>query len=919
MNYKETLHLPKTDFPLHIKGQVCKPDQYVVPDPYAFMRERQGENYVLHDGPPYANGDIHIGHAMNKILKDFALKIAYFSGRRPEYRPGWDCHGLPIERKVQELFGPLTDVASVREKCRDYAGDQIMRQMQQFVKLGVVADWDFPYITMDFKYEAMLYRQLCKLAKKGLLSRRLKPVYWSIAEKTSLADAEVVYKNKTDTSAYVAFRINDSVSFLVWTTTPWTLPANKAVCLNPNEKYVLLQRGDGQLYVVAATRADELAKLLDFKAPGSGFNHSFKECLHPLNPNIKVPVIYDEFVDMQTGTGCVHIAPGHGDIDYQIGLKHGLEVFSPVTDDGCFSQDVCCILPDVGSIFYGTPVLTHGNVFTLQLLEEKGTLVKTEKIQHEYPFCQRSDTPVIFRSVPNWFIDLKSIKEKAVQALDEVEFFPAEAKEKLKNMLTTRDEWCISRQRSWGVPIAFFEQGEGSLFDNDVLEHTALMFEQYGCDCWWTAEDNFFLPPSKHLGQSHLVKLRRCYDTLDVWFDSGLSWTEVGGHADLYLEGSDQFRGWFQSSLLLSIALQEKPPFDQIVTHGFVVDSKGHKMAKSVGNVVSPLEVIEKYGPDVLRMWVATTDYTEDVRLSDEQLERAKDLYNKVRNVLRYCLANMPQDRMPHVLLYDQDEWIIQKCQEVSWDVWQDFLKHRYQTGVRKLLDFLITDVSSIYFNSVKDRLYCESNIKRQSAQTALMGIFHNVVRLFAPILTYTTEEAISHAPVWYKEETPHVFALKPFDFFYAGQMKFNEGYWKEALKQFTVLFDSLKQQGLVKDLLEVVVVRDVGEDKESQSGEIGLTIQSEKSSAKKELGPAPVKTFTGAGDFFGVSDLGTTANLAYAVGLPLTPQELLGSFEVQGDKFTIYKSQAGKCPRCWKRTVRVGQELCLRCQGVLK
>lgn len=942
---KETLSLPKTDFLMHNKGKVCKPDRYKVDDPIQFMRNnRLGDDrvFVLHDGPPYANGSIHIGHAMNKILKDFAVKTHYFDGDAVEYHLGWDCHGLPIERRIYQEMESESDLEpchiALRERCRKYAAEQVGHQREQFRRLGIVADWDHPYLTMDFHYEAMLFRAMAKLAKEGTVYQKVRPVHWSWAERTAIAESEVVYKTRPDKAIYVVFgsdRNPEPPGMLTWTTTPWTLPANVALAVAPGEKYVEVETRHHHVWI-AEKCLDRLAKEEVVKG-----DHIFNTCKAEdlVNQEFCTPlgagqlhskVVLADFVTMDQGTGIVHIAPGHGMDDYKVGQANDLPTLMPVGEDGCYTDEVCRLVPAAMNPKEDKDTLVGRNVFEanniiINMLRDLHLLAGGDEYTHEYPYCERSGKPIIFRATPNWFVDLTKVKDRALAALDEIDFLPDSAREKLRLMIEGRDEWCISRQRAWGVPIAFFEdrQTKEVLLDDDVLEHTASIFEKYGCDCWWTAPDDFFLPPRLHgdVRQPDAPKYRyeRCFDTLDVWFDSGMSWFEncppdQNGKqsAQCYMEGSDQFRGWFQSSLLLSLLIQDAVPFKDLIAHGFVVDNQGHKMSKSAGNVVDPMGVIDEYGPDVLRLWVAMTNYTDDVKLSGEQLDRAKDAYNKIRNTIRYCLANLPEDKNPHVQIMDLDYWIINKCNFVCDVVWNDFLRYEYHVGMRKLMDFITGDISGLYMNAVKDRLYCDKGARQHSAHTALKTILVNLVNVLSPILTYTVEEVLDHAPHWLKKSHPHVFTLRPkFEWKSQTAGKFVEGYWKEALKEFNACFDSLKSEGLVKDSLEVVVVRNLGE-----------VMEPALAAAEKELGPGSVPQFTGAADFLGVSDLKDQVTSLTELGKQ--SENYLGSFRVswaegRTDTFIVFRSENHKCPRCWKRNALIEGEVCSRCKEVIK
>lgn len=885
MNYKDTLHLPKTEFPLHNKGKVCKPNKYLIDDPYLALAEpKKGPSFILHDGPPYANGSIHIGHAMNKILKDFIVKTHHVAGHQVQFTPGWDCHGLPIERKVRELHPDLTNPVDLRLRCRDYAATQVQLQKEQFQKLGVVADWDTPYETMQHSYELDTFASLCELAEKGLLQRKLKPVLWSWAEKTALAEAEVVYKPKKDNSVYVKFQIDSETSFLVWTTTPWTLPSNVALAYNPNESYVIVVSGEkGHVRHILAEKC-----YLRLKEAGL-----FEEvhwvtsvvmadvavaAVNPVNGQ-ESKLIPASFVNMDEGMGIVHIAPGHGKDDYFLATKHNLPIIMPVDENGKYTSEV------KANISLGGVHVFDGNKLIVEHLKQTDALFHEQQIVHDYPYCWRSDTPVIFRATPNWFINLDKIRPAVLAALDEIEFSPPEGKAKLRKMVEERNDWCISRQRSWGVPIAFFLKTDGTPnFDPELLSAVQGVFGIFGIDSWWGRSEAWW---------SEINAGERCFDTLDVWFDSGVSWlTLEGEQADLYLEGTDQFRGWFQSSLLLGVALAAAAPFKKVMSHGFVIDDKGHKMSKSVGNVVDPMKIIEEYGPDVLRVWVAITDYTDDVKIGKESLDRAKDVYQKLRNTLRFCVANIPKDaESPDYFLYTNypkdpeaiDSWIALKSCEVCTDVHSKFLAGDFHTGMRLLLDFVVEDVSGLYMNSIKDRMYCEplDSFRRQSATAALGYVLENLVGTLLPIITFTIDELYEHLPDYLKNSHENIWQFKWPRRKVGMPASFDEQFWKAVHREFHAVFTELKAKELAKDLLDVVVSCD--------------------------------SQFEQDGDFLGVSLLGFDLDKALLLG-----REPLANFQVAGKTFKVYKSSLEKCPRCWKRVALAENNLCARCKTVI-
>lgn len=831
MSLKDTLHLPKTEMPINANltaREGLAYEQWDKTNAYKRLR-RNGENpFILHDGPPYANGDIHIGHALNKILKDFVVKTQYFNGRSVEFVPGWDCHGLPIEKQVGVMIRlgggnmpQFNEPEVIRKMCRTYASEQVARQLDQFKKLGVLADWENRYETMSPEFEAMITRRLQELKDKGFLFRRKKPVYWSWAEKTALAEAEIEYKDKTDKAIYLLFEEDANplmshsanVGVLVWTTTPWTLPANVAVAVSDKVSYCIAKWND-RLVFTSQSSVEELRNRgveIEFIRKS---NADFAQSLwlkHPIMDRT-VPVVLADFVAQDKGTGCVHIAPGHGDEDYQVGVRYNLPLICPVDVDGRYNFG-----PYSGQFVFDA---------NDKIIEDlKDNVVLTEEITHSYPHCWRSHTPVIYLALDQWFLDLEKIRAmEPVKVLEQVEFVPEHAKGRMLPMLQGRPDWCLSRQRVWGVPI--FDSG----------------------------------------------------DILDVWFDSGLTWDTLGGRqADLYLEGNDQHRGWFQSSLWLSLALTGRAPYKKVVTHGFVVDQNGEKMAKSKGNVVSPLKVVEKYGAEVLRFWVASVDYTKDLQCSDEILKRCAEGYKKLRNTLRYFVANFGEKAPPldDVFLFRPlDAWILNKSKIVFDEVHQLFSEYSYCAGMQKLMEFINGDLSAVYMNAVKDCLYCGEESQRQSVIAAMTLILQSFVGLLAPLFTYTIQEVLSYCPDWFGSKDVFDWTYQPLVLI-PGTV--DETYWKAALDGFHVAFDKLKADKIVKDPLEVGVE-----------------------------GP---KSFEGVEDWFAVSAFGGMTDL-----FGITDHELLAEFKVGDDLFRIVRMKKNKCQRCWKRIA--DEELCPRCKN---
>ena len=916
MDYKSTLNLPKTKFPMRGNLPQNEPKRYAkwfeerVYD--RMKKNRDGADlFTLHDGPPYANGKIHIGHALNKILKDIIVKDNYFQGRAVRFTPGWDCHGLPIEQQVEKKLGKAKKEqlpkTKIRQLCREHAAKFVEVQKEGFKSLGVIADWEHPYITMDYRFEANIYRTLCDVAKKGLLVERNKPVYWSWAERTALAEAEVEYEDKEDYSIYVAFELGDkakeqlghpgAAAIVIWTTTPWTLPANVGISLNPDEMYVLTRDG----YIVAEKLFDNLVDSgvvegpVEMRIPARDLEGMV--AINPLNGRPS-RIVLGEHVVMDNGTGAVHTAPGHGEDDYRVGLVNNLEVVMPVDEEGRYDETVVRLqlLPEPEK-FVGMHIF-DANEKIIELLGK--SLLKVEKFSHSYPHCWRSHTPLIFRATKQWFISVDGTPEGAEKplrqiALDEIEktkFYPEWGRNRLKSMVEGRPDWCISRQRDWGVPIAFFRNKKTGevILDEKVLNFMAMIFEMKGCDAWYDMSVEELLYPGSGYDPNDLEKVM---DILDVWFDSGSTWNAVlksrnydAGNfpADLYLEGSDQHRGWFQSSLLLSSAIEHRAPYEAILTHGFTVDEKGEKMSKSKGNVVAPDEVAKKYGSEILRLWVAMSEYKSDLKISDAILKQVAENYRKIRNTFRFLLANVDdlKEPLPVEELGELDRWIVKKASEVFAAMRESFDAYDFSKGFHQLNNFLTNELSGIYLDITKDRLYCDAKDSRtrRASQTAMAMIARSMLPLVAPVLTYTCDELMEYAPDSIKGEAEDVFDLvdKPLP---VVNVTMDEDFMLKAREAFFEVVDRLKKEGVIKQTLE-----------------LALVTQSDKLEALDAKD---------AEDWFVVSDILQESNA-----------EKLGEFEVDGEIFAIVRAPGYKCPRCWRYAAEAEDTLCERCQAVL-
>ena len=767
-DYKNTLNLPDTPFPMRADLARREPDllaQWQAQGLYKQIRDAAAgrPKFILHDGPPYANGDIHLGHAVNKILKDVIVKSKTLAGFDAPYVPGWDCHGLPIELQVEKIHGKDIPADEFRRLCRDYATAQIARQKADFIRLGVLGDWDQPYLTMDFKNEANIVRELGKILEAGYLYRGEKPVHWCVDCGSALAEAEVEYEDKKSDAIDVKFAIQDlaklaevfkaaplagHVFAVIWTTTPWTLPANQAVCVHPELIYQLVktQRGTFLLAQGLATEALQRYSVEDGVVLGEAPGNVLQGLLltHPFYAR-SVPIVTGPHVTLEAGTGLVHTAPAHGIDDYLMGRQYHLPTDNPVDDDGKFHAH----LPLVGGLS-----VWKSNKVIIEALTNSDALLAMHKLEHSYPHCWRHKTPIIFRATRQWFIGMegeKSLRTVALRAIEQTSFHPAWGKERLQGMIINRPDWCVSRQRAWGVPIAFFvHRATGELHPRTaaLLEEVAKRIEQHGIEAWFSLEAKTLLGED---AQDYI----KSPDTLDVWFDSGVTHASVLKQrpalqfpADLYLEGSDQHRGWFQSSLLTSAAANSRAPYRALLTHGFFVDGSGHKMSKSRGNVVAPQKIVSTLGADILRLWVASTDYSGELSISDEILKRVTEAYRRIRNTLRFLLANLADfnletDKLPPEDWLEIDQYALALTAEFDATVRAYYDKYEFHHAMQEIQKFCSEDLGGFYLDILKDRLYTAKvdSPARRSGQNALYWIAHALIRLIAPVLSFTAEE----------------------------------------------------------------------------------------------------------------------------------------------------------------------------------
>ena len=933
-DWKDTLNLPRTDFPMKANLAQREPEflkYWEEMGLYQKMLEARKDAplFILHDGPPYANGHIHMGTALNKVLKDFIVKSRRMAGYNCPYVPGWDCHGLPIELNVEKELkvkrGELPKLV-IRQRCREYARRWIDIQREEFKRLGVIGDWENPYLTMSYDYEATIAREFVNFLSQGYVYRRKKPVYWCIHCVTALAEAEVEYYDHRSPSIYVKFPLEEEalaalpeearrkpVSLVIWTTTPWTLPANLAVALNPEFDYVVVSL-EGEHLLLAEGRLSALAAELGLEKVPPIISRvearalEGKHVRHPFLPRRSLIVLAD-YVTLEAGTGCVHIAPGHGEEDYETGLKYGLEVYAPVDAEGRFDPD----LPEIGgqNIYEANPKI-------VELLKERGALLFASEIKHSYPHCWRCKKPVIFRATEQWFISMEAhdLRRRALEWIDRVKWIPRWGRERIRSMVERRPDWCLSRQRSWGVPLTVFicqKCGE-ILKDAEYYARTISLFEKHGADVWFEKEARELLPEGTRCPKCGGEEFRKEEDILDVWFDSGVSFAgvlerrpELKFPAELYLEGSDQHRGWFQSSLLCAVGTRGRAPYEAVLTHGFVVDGQGRKMSKSLGNVIPPEKVIKRYGAEILRLWVAAEDYRDDIRLSDEILARLTEAYRKIRNTCRFMLGNLydfdpEKDLVPAEELPEFERYILFRLSRLirrSLKAYENYDFHLVSHGIHQ---FCAVDLSAIFIDVSRDTLYCEAptSPKRRAVQTVLFHALTALTRLMAPILSFTAEEIWRHLPGPKESESVHLSSFPeeplpevPEDF----QKKWERLF--EIRSEITKALEiARKDEKLIRNSLEAQVLIEAEDEglfrflEENQGLLTDLAIVSQLR-CQKGLGPEEGAVF-------------------YA------------SEEMPGLKVLVRRAEGRKCERCWKWSETVGERkdlpsVCARCYGVLK
>ncbi|MDT0925866.1 isoleucine--tRNA ligase [Staphylococcus pseudintermedius] len=912
MEYKDTLLMPKTKFPMRGGLPTKEPQiqqEWKEKDLYRKMLEKnEGQpSFILHDGPPYANGNLHMGHALNKILKDFINRYKTMQGFYTPYVPGWDTHGLPIEQALTKKGVKRKEMttAEFRDKCQAFAMEQIDIQKKDFLRLGVNGDFDNPYITLKPEYEAAQIRLFGEMADKGLIYKGKKPVYWSPSSESSLAEAEIEYHDKRSASIYVAFDVKDSkgivaddAKFIIWTTTPWTLPSNVAITVHPELTYVQMNV-DGTRYIIAEALVDAVAEQLGWDKEAVVREKDFKgseleyiEAQHPFIDRISL-IINGEHVTTDAGTGCVHTAPGHGEDDFIVGQKYGLEVISPLDDKGVFTAE--------GGPFEGM-FYDKANQAVTELLTEKGALLKLDFITHSYPHDWRTKKPVIFRATPQWFASISKVRQDILDAIEDTKFKVDWGKTRIYNMIRDRGEWVISRQRVWGVPLPVFYAENGDIImTKETVYHVADLFEQHGSNIWFERDAKDLLPEGFTHPGSPNGEFTKEQDIMDVWFDSGSSHRgvletrpELSFPADMYLEGSDQYRGWFNSSITTSVATRGRSPYKMLLSHGFVMDGEGKKMSKSLGNVIVPDTIVKQKGADIARLWVSSVDYLADVRISDEILNQVADVYRKIRNTLRFLLGNINDynpatDRIAEADLLEVDRYILNRLREFTAGTLDHYESFDYLNIYQEVQNFINVELSNFYLDYGKDILYIEEKNahKRRSMQTVLFEILVNMTKLLAPIIPHTAEEVWSHIEQ-VDEESVHLTNMPA----------------KEEVDQ--ALLDKWNTFMALRD--------DVNRALEAARNEkvIGKSLE-----AKVKTGNSP--SFDTLAFLEGFNDL----HQLFIVSQVELVEDTKGEAYQHGT-IEIAKADGEKCARCWNYSESLGSvgeldDLCPRCQEVVK
>lgn len=918
--YDGTLNLPQTDFPMRASLPVREPEILAFWDKIDIYKKIQEKNsglpqYILHDGPPYANGDIHLGHTLNKVLKDIIVKYRSMTGYDAPYVPGWDTHGLPIEQQAIKSLGidrHKTDVLEFRKHCKEYALKYVDIQREQFKRLGVRGDWDKPYITLDPKFESIQIKVFGEMAKKGFIYKGLKPVYWCADCETALAEAEVEYNDKTSPSIYVKFPVKDGKGVIpedafviIWTTTPWTLPANTGISLHPDFDYVLLE-ATGEKYVIAKGLLEAVAAELGWSSyqilkEFKGESLERAVCRHPFFERESL-IILGGHVTLDAGTGCVHTAPGHGEDDFYVGKEYGLAVLSPVDDQGKFTAEA--------EKFEG--LFVHdANKDVIAELTARQMLLKASNIEHQYPYCWRCKQPIIYRATEQWFASIDGFRQEALENIDKVKWIPSWGRERIFNMIRDRGDWCISRQRTWGVPIPIFycESCGEPVVTDETIERVSGLFAEHGSDAWFAKEAAELLPPGFKCQHCEGASFRKESDIMDVWFDSGSSHMavletrpELRWPSDMYLEGSDQHRGWFNSSLSTAVAVKGTAPYREVLTHGFVVDEQGRKMSKSLGNVVDPLKMTREMGADILRLWVSSADYRNDVSVSNNIIRQSAEAYRKIRNTCRFILGNLfdydpGKDRVDYDKLTELDKWALLKLNKLIKRVTQAYEQYEFHMVFHSIHNFCTVDLSNIYFDVLKDKLYCShpGDPERKAAQTVLYELINALVIMLTPILAYTSEEIWSYLNKAGKAESVQL----------ADWPQADDRYVNPEIEARMEKILNLRE--VVTKALEEARTRKV----------IGHSLGAAISIYASEEWLPLLQATPQLENIFIVSRV--------ALGpLEQAPAEALGLDDVAGIKVAVRAAEGEKCERCWIIDLSVGADaqhatLCRRCQQVVE
>ncbi|MCF6247004.1 MAG: isoleucine--tRNA ligase [Desulfobacula sp.] len=928
MDYKKTLNLPSTKFAMKANLPQREPRQLKEWDQkkiYQKLREqsKDREPFILHDGPPYANGHLHMGHAINKILKDIIIRSRQMAGFNAPYVPGWDCHGLPIEHNVDKKLGKkkreMTDV-QVRQECRAYAQKFVDIQKEEFQRFGVMGEWDEPYLTMNYPYEARIAKECGEFALSGDMFLGKKPIYWCCNCHTALAEAEIEYHDHTSPSIFVKFPLKDDVSdilgdvndelfVVIWTTTPWTIPANLGICLHPEFIYAAVKTENQGILILARDMVEGVMTTFGFEnytiiKEFSSKELENKKCKHPIYDKDSLIMLGDH-VTLEAGTGCVHTAPGHGADDNLVGKKYGLECYSPVEDNGVFSKDV---------EHFGGQFIFKANVAINEKLEDLGLLLKNENLSHSYPHCWRCKKPVIYRATPQWFISMDKLKlrEKSLEEINNVKWIPSWGRERIYSMIENRPDWCLSRQRSWGIPIPVFHCKECKeiYVTRESIDKIHALFTEHSSDIWFDKDAKFLMPQGAKCEKCNCVEFTKDHNILDVWFDSGVSHAAVldereglSRPADLYLEGSDQHRGWFHSSLLTAVGRTGKAPYKAVLTHGFVVDEKGHKMSKSVGNVIPPEKVIKQYGADVLRLWAASADYRGEVSISNNIIKQLSDAYRRIRNTCRFMLGNfsdfdVTKDLRPISSMSELDRFILHRLHFIVKKSLDSFEKYEFHTIYHSLHNFCVVDLSSFYLDIIKDRLYTSptTDDARRDAQTVMYTILNAIVKIMAPILPFTADEIYSYMPKGADhKESIHLEAMVQLD--QSLENKELADKWeniRSLRSEVTKALEEARKEKLIGHPLDAC-----------------LEIQLPDTDIKDQI-----------------ANLNENLNDIFIVSMATLHDTIEGDVykgrEMEGLKIKVTKAVGEKCARCWRYDTTIGSDdlhptACERCAAALK